>query len=153
MHIMIEKLYQESDYMLKSPGNSTITHYVFKDIETLDIAKSWECIPLWSRLKLGPSRSISATKHQNDSDSSSITNKMGERRSLMPCKRQSKDIRCPKRKHSTHKSEVSRVHKAKVGSTICLPRKYDTRMDTKNCFPLIHFTPQTNSHKLQQYLE
>lgn len=53
---------------------------------TLDIAKSCECMPFWSRLKLGPSRSINATKHQNASDSSSITYNIGDKRSLIPCK-------------------------------------------------------------------
>lgn len=54
--------------------------------KTFDNAKSWECIPFWSRLKLGPRRSIRATKHQNASDSSPITNSIGDRRSLIPCK-------------------------------------------------------------------
>lgn len=53
-------------------------------ILTFDNANSWECIPFWSRSKFGPRRSIRATKHQNDSDSSSITNNIGERRSLIP---------------------------------------------------------------------
>lgn len=44
-------------------------------------------MPFWSRLKLGPRRSISETKHQKDSDSSPITNNIGDRRSLIPCLR------------------------------------------------------------------
>lgn len=53
---------------------------------TLDNAKSWECMPLWSRLKLGPRRSISATKHQKDSASSFITYNIGDKKSLIPYK-------------------------------------------------------------------
>lgn len=55
-----------------------------KSEDTLEIAKSWVCMPFWSRLKLGPKRSISETKHQKDSDSSPVTNNIGDRRSLIP---------------------------------------------------------------------
>lgn len=58
---------------------------------TFDSAKSWECIPFWSRLKFGPRRSIRWTKHQNDSDSSLITYNIGDRRSLIPCKSNTKN--------------------------------------------------------------
>lgn len=60
--------------------------YTKREVGTLEIAKSWQCMPVWSRLKFGPRRSIRATKHQNDSDSSPITNNIGERKSLIPCK-------------------------------------------------------------------
>lgn len=59
---------------------------------TFDNAKSWECTPFWSRLKFGPSRSIKATKHQNDCDSSPITYNIGERRSLIPYKSRIKEF-------------------------------------------------------------
>jgi hypothetical protein len=69
--------------------------------ETLDNAKSWECMPFWSRLKLGPRRSISATKHQNDSDSSSITNKIGDSKSLIPWEKKGRDMNI-QHPHYTH---------------------------------------------------